>query len=373
MKCVHVVGARPNFMKAAPVLSALNCIPGVIQRLVHTGQHYDSNMSKIFFSQLGIVEPDINLKVGSASQAVQTATVMIRLEEYLLKEAPDLVLVYGDVNSTVAAALVCSKMRIPIGHVEAGLRSCDRSMPEEINRILTDQISDFLFTPSVDGNENLIREGISSRKIHFVGNVMIDTLIKLLPQAESIWKNLSRKLKLEVNSYGLVTLHRPSNVDNPEVLRRIMEALQSMSKQIPLLFPMHPRTFRNLRRFTLEEQKANINVMEPMGYLEFLALQKNAVLVVTDSGGIQEESTFLGIPCLTLRENTERPITVNEGTNYLIGMDLDRLQSVFHDILYGKDRKGSIPLLWDGRSALRIAQIIADFFNLDEREQTPQK
>lgn len=362
MKCIHVVGARPNFMKAEPVLSALSGMPGITQKLVHTGQHYDANMSRVFFHQLGLPEPDVNLEVGSATNTVQTATIMTRLEKYFREDMPDLVLVYGDVNSTIASALVCSKMGVPLGHVESGLRSFDRSMPEEINRILTDQISDFLFTPSVDGNENLVREGISSNKIYFVGNVMIDTLVKLIDKAESIWKGLSGQYGVKAKNYGLVTLHRPSNVDNPDVLRPLGETLQVMAKKLPLIFPIHPRTRGNLRQFKLEDRFKAVHLVEPLGYLEFLALQKNAALVVTDSGGMQEESTYLGIPCLTLRENTERPITVTEGTNYLIGREMDQLQSVFNEILAGKAKKGSIPPYWDGNTGKRIAKIIAESF-----------
>lgn len=360
MKCIHVVGARPNFMKVEPVLSALSSIPWVTQKLVHTGQHYDANMSKVFFHQLDLPEPDINLEVGSATHAVQIAAIMTRLEEYFRVEMPDLVLVYGDVNSTVAAALVCSKNSILIGHVEAGLRSFDRSMPEEINRILTDQISDFLFTPSVDGNENLVREGISSSKIHFVGNVMIDTLLRLLNKAESIWEDISKRFDVKSNSYGLITLHRPSNVDNPDVLKPLLETLQVMAERLPLIFPIHPRTNSHLKQFKMEGKLRAVNFIEPLGYLEFLALHKNATLVVTDSGGIQEESTYLGIPCLTLRENTERPITITQGTNYLIGRKMDILLSTFHEILNGKAKKGSIPPFWDGNTGKRIAKIIEE-------------
>ena len=365
MKCYHVVGARPNFMKVGTVISALRDFPAICQKLIHTGQHYSMNMSKVFFDQLGLSEPDFNLEVGSASHTVQTATIMMRLEEYLKQEEPNLVLVYGDVNSTVAAALVCSKMNISIGHVEAGLRSFDRAMPEEVNRIITDRIADLLFTPSVDGNENLCREGISSEKIHFVGNVMIDTLIRLLPQAETIWKDVSETFHVKPRAFGLVTLHRPSNVDDPEALRWCVTAFQDMAERIPLIFPIHPRTRKKLQQLDLEDKIKDIILVEPIGYLEFLSLQKNATLVITDSGGIQEESTFLGVPCITLRNNTERPITVNEGTNYLVGHEWEKLFSVFDQVLSGKAKKGTIPPLWDGCTGKRIAQIIAQDFGIE--------
>ena len=355
MKILHVVGARPNFMKAAPVMDALSKRGGVTQVLVHTGQHYDLNMSEVFFRQLGMPEPDFNLGVGSESHAVQTAQIMMRFEEVVLSERPDLVLVYGDVNSTVAAALVCTKLGIRLGHVEAGLRSFDRTMPEEINRLLTDQIADMLFTPSVDGNENLAREGVSSEKIHFVGNVMIDTLIRLLPEAKG------SKLKaegLEDKNYALVTLHRPSNVDEPEMLIKIMKTLEEISEDLPVIFPIHPRTRRRLSDLKLKTDNLNLRLIEPVGYLEFLALQKSATVVITDSGGIQEETTFLGVPCLTVRENTERPVTVEAGTNVLVGQDMKRLKKEVYKILDGKAKKGSVPPLWDGKASERIAEVV---------------
>lgn len=355
MKILHVVGARPNFMKAAPVMDALSKRGGVTQVLVHTGQHYDLNMSEVFFRQLGMPEPDFNLGVGSESHAVQTAQIMMRFEEVVLSERPDLVLVYGDVNSTVAAALVCTKLGIRLGHVEAGLRSFDRTMPEEINRLLTDQIADMLFTPSVDGNENLAREGVSSEKIHFVGNVMIDTLIRLLPEAKG------SKLKaegLENKSYALVTLHRPSNVDEREMLIKIMKTLEEISEDLPVIFPIHPRTRRRLSDLKLKTDNLNLRLIQPVGYLEFLALQKSATVVITDSGGIQEETTFLGVPCLTVRENTERPVTVEAGTNVLVGQDMKRLKREVYKILDGKAKKGSVPPLWDGKASERIAEVV---------------
>jgi UDP-N-acetylglucosamine 2-epimerase (non-hydrolysing) len=362
---LHVVGARPNFMKAASVVKALNSSKQVHQVLVHSGQHYDGNMSEIFFHQLGLPEPDINLEVGSGTHAVQTAQIMIRLEPVLLHQKPDIVLVYGDVNSTVAAALVCAKLLIPVGHVEAGLRSFDRSMPEEINRLLTDQISDFLFTPSEDGNKNLIREGIPDRKIYFVGNVMIDTLIRLLPRAQSRWKHLHSRLYVENGSFGLVTLHRPSNVDEKWILKKILLALDWISKLIPLVFTVHPRTKNRIHDMNIITNNKNLQMVEPLGYLDFLALQKHAKMLITDSGGIQEETTFLGVPCLTVRENTERPVTVKQGTNILVGQDMDCLKREVKLILDGQQKSSSIPRFWDGSASERIADIISRNSSLD--------
>jgi UDP-N-acetylglucosamine 2-epimerase (non-hydrolysing) len=350
---LHVVGARPNFMKVAPVHAALADKVNVRQTLVHTGQHYDANMSDLFFQQLGLPEPDINLGVGSASHTVQTARIMLELERILLERKPDLVLVYGDVNSTVSAALVCAKLLIPIGHVEAGLRSGDRTMPEEINRLITDQLADLLFTPSVDGNENLAHEGVSAQKIHFVGNVMIDTVIRLLAHTEGVQPNVSPP-------YALVTLHRPSNVDFLETLSCITNTLRAISRQIPVVFPVHPRTRQRLDEFNLSLQEdSRLHLLDPIGYVEFLNLQRHATVVITDSGGVQEETTFLGIPCLTVRENTERPVTVTLGTNKLVGKDMRLLVDEVNRILGGNARTGQIPPLWDGRASERIAHIIS--------------
>ncbi|MDP8293127.1 MAG: UDP-N-acetylglucosamine 2-epimerase (non-hydrolyzing) [Candidatus Orphnella occulta] len=352
MLVLHVVGARPNFMKAAPVIEALSKKENVFQLLVHTGQHYNTNMSDIFFDQLGLPEPDINLEVGSDSHAVQTANIMVRIESILLKEKPDIVVVYGDVNSTVAVAIVCAKLIIPVAHVESGLRSFDRTMPEEVNRILTDQVADLLFTPSIDGNENLLREGINPVKIHFVGNVMIDTLVRLLPKAKMpTIKNLP-------NDYALVTLHRPSNVDDPQMLVQILKALEEINSDIPIVFPIHPRTRKLILSFDINVDFMRGRMIDPVGYLEFLFLQKNATAVITDSGGIQEETTYLGVPCLTVRENTERPVTVDIGTNILVGQDMDRLCNEMSKILKGRPKKGAIPDFWDGKAGLRIADII---------------
>jgi UDP-N-acetylglucosamine 2-epimerase (non-hydrolysing) len=323
------------------------------QRLVHTGQHYDANMSDVFFQQLGLPQPDVSLGVGSGSHAVQTAQIMIRFEEVVEAKRPDLVLVYGDVNSTVAASLVCAKLRIPVGHVEAGLRSFDRTMPEEINRLMTDQMADLLFTPSPDGDANLLREGIAPDAIHQVGNVMIDTLVRLLPQTQL------PQVEALAARYALVTLHRPSNVDDEAMLRRLMATLQEVSEELQVVFPIHPRTRARLQTFALAVvDHARFLWLDPLGYLEFLALQRQATFVITDSGGVQEESTYLRVPCLTVRENTERPITVEVGTNVLVGQDMERLRAEVDRIVAGTFKTGRIPPLWDGRAGERIAEVI---------------
>ena len=313
MHILHVVGARPNLMKVAPVLSALRQYPKIKQSLIHTGQHYDTNMSDVFFQQLEIPAPDVNLGVGSGSHARQTADIMSRFEPIVLERKPDMVLVYGDVNSTVAAALVCSKLQIKVGHVEAGLRSFDRGMPEEINRLVTDQLADLLFTPSEDGDQNLAREGIPASKVYRVGNVMIDSLVRLLPVA------MEKKLKGLPDRYVLVTLHRPANVDDDRILKIILGYLLELNSQVKVVFPVHPRTRKRIADFGIEVSK--LNLLDPLPYIEFLSLQRRATVVVTDSGGIQEETTYLNVPCLTLRSNTERPITVTVGTNILVGQD----------------------------------------------------
>ena len=361
---LHVAGARPNFMKVAPVMVALENQQGMNQTLVHTGQHYDISMSDVFFDHLGLPAPDYNLGVGSGSQAVQTAKIMIALERNLLGLRPDLVLVYGDVNSTLAAALVCSKIGMPFGHVEAGLRSFDRTMPEEINRMLTDQIADLLFTPSSDANQNLSQENVSNEKIHFVGNIMIDTLILSSPEAEARWPILTKKLPvgsddLERGNYLLVTLHRPSNVDDLKRMSDIISTLQEISEKIPVLFPMHPRTKKQIEKTEFRSIGSQLFMINPMGYLDFLALQSHAKLLITDSGGVQEETTYLGVPCLTLRTSTERPVTVTMGTNTLVGDDMERLKLEVTHILENGGRKGRVPPLWDGKAGVRIANVIA--------------
>jgi UDP-N-acetylglucosamine 2-epimerase (non-hydrolysing) len=360
MRILHVVGARPNFVKAAPVMAALAAHRDAAQLLVHTGQHYDLMMSEVFLEELSLPRPDVNLEVGSASHASQTAQVMLRLEKVLLNRRPDLVLVYGDVNSTLAAALVCAKLGIPIGHVEAGLRSFDRTMPEEINRVLTDQMADLLFTPSADGDENLVREGVPRERIHRVGNVMIDTLARLLPLAVQRWDD--RLASTVPGQYALVTLHRPSNVDDPTSLSRTVNALARISERLPVLFPVHPRTRARLDAASPDigtaEARDGLHLMEPLGYLDFLALMRHAAVVITDSGGIQEETTFLGVPCLTVRENTERPITITLGTNTLVGQDNGRLCQEVDRVLQGHGKRGQIPPLWDGHAADRIAEVV---------------
>ncbi len=353
MHTLHVVGARPNFMKVAPVVRALGARSGIQQTIVHTGQHYDANMSDVFFRELGIPEPDVNLQVGSGSHAQQTAGIISRFEAVVLERKPDMVLVYGDVNSTVAAALVCAKLGIRVGHVEAGLRSFDRTMPEEINRLLTDQLADLLFTPSEDGNENLAREGVPEHKVHLVGNVMIDTLVRLLPKAKE-------QMPAGVpESFVLVTLHRPGNVDDSDFMRAILHELDEISRRVPVLFPIHPRTRQRLLDFGLTANgNANLRLTEPLSYLQFLALQTRAAVVITDSGGIQEETTYLGVPCLTVRENTERPITETVGTNFLVGRDMGLLRKELQNVVDGKRKLGQVPPLWDGRAAERIADIV---------------
>jgi UDP-N-acetylglucosamine 2-epimerase (non-hydrolysing) len=352
MHILHVIGARPNFMKFAPVYRALRDCQSK-QTVVHTGQHFDFNMSDVFFQQLDVPAPDINLRAGGGSHAQQTSAIVARFEPVVLECAPDIVLVYGDVNSTVAAALVCSKLRIAVGHVEAGLRSFDRTMPEEINRLVTDQLSDLLFTPSEDGNVNLVREGVAAQKIHLVGNVMIDSLVRMLPKAE-------QSLPADIPArYALVTLHRPANVDEIDWLTATLKVLNDLAGQLPILFPIHPRTRQRLNSTTfLKSAHSDLRLMDPLPYLEFLALQTRATVVITDSGGIQEETTYLGVPCLTMRENTERPITIFSGTNILVGRDPQRMQSEVKRIIAGARKQGTRPPLWDGKAAERIATIV---------------
>jgi UDP-N-acetylglucosamine 2-epimerase (non-hydrolysing) len=350
MRILHVVGARPNIVKVAAVHAGCR-EAGLAQVVVHTGQHYDANMSAVFLDQLGLPAPDVDLGVGSGTHAEQTARVMTRLEPVLLERDPDWVIVYGDVNSTVAAALVAAKLPIPVAHVEAGLRSFDRTMPEEVNRVLTDQLSDLLFTTGEDGDANLAHEGVAAARVRRVGNVMIDTLVRFARLAEAM------VLPSHPKEYGLVTLHRPSNVDDPESLRRIMGSLARISARLPIVFPVHPRTRRILDRLVDVPEAPRLWLVEPLGYLEFLNLESKARVVITDSGGIQEETTFLGIPCLTLRPNTERPITVTLGTNKLSSPDA--LESDVDAVLDGRARKGVVPPLWDGHAAERIAAVMA--------------
>jgi len=352
MKILNVVGARPNFMKIAPIVEQMRQTPELRGILVHTGQHYSEGMSDVFFRDLGIPVPDVHLGVGSGSHAEQTARIMVEFEKICLQEQPDLVLVVGDVNSTMACTIVAAKLHVPVAHVEAGLRSFDRKMPEEINRVVTDALSSLLFTTSRDADENLKREGVDGSKIFFVGNVMIDTLLKHREKAAALQIDKPRK-------YALVTLHRPSNVDNPQVLRPILEALYEISNSMPVLFPIHPRTAKSVQSLGLSLN--GIRTMEPLGYLEFLNFEANATIVLTDSGGLQEETTILGIPCLTLRENTERPVTITHGTNMMVGPDKTRILEGFRRIISGDWKPSGPPELWDGHAAQRIVRIIRDF------------
>lgn len=359
MKIVSVVGARPNFMKIAPIIRAVASQRSMEHLLVHTGQHYDEKMSKSFFKDLGIPKPDVNLEVGSGSHARQTAEIMMRFEPVLLKYKPDLMIVVGDVNSTLACSVVASKLRVAVAHVEAGLRSLDRDMPEEINRLVTDAITDIFFTTSPDADQNLIKEGIAKNRIFFVGNVMIDTLMHNLTKASQ--SHILQNLDLKPRRYALLTMHRPSNVDDPKILKRLASALTTINQDIPVVFPMHPRTRHNLKNPALKnlsDQLSHLKLIEPLGYLDFLSLMKNAKFVLTDSGGIQEETTVLGIPCLTLRENTERPITITQGTNVLVGSDPKKILSEAKKIFAGRYKKGRRPKYWDGKSAQRIVETL---------------
>ena len=354
LKVINVVGARPNFMKVAPIVEAMKRREREFTPLVvHTGQHYDAAMSDAFFRDLDLPQPDVYLGVGSTSHAAQTAAIMERFEPVVLREQPDWVLVVGDVNSTLACALVCVKLGVKVAHVEAGLRSRDRTMPEEINRLLTDQIADLLFTPSSDADENLRAEGIPPERIRFVGNVMIDSLLKHLPRA----KESTIRQDLQLDEYAVLTLHRPSNVDDSRTLKRILDALEEVGKRIPVIFPVHPRTLKMITELGLADRfldAKGLLLIDPLGYLDFLNLYSGARLVLTDSGGIQEETTVLGIPCLTLRENTERPITVTMGTNTIVGTDPVKIIAAAFAALNETARQAvSIPL-WDGHTAERI-------------------
>lgn len=364
MKIFTVAGARPNFMKVAPLLKEFDRCDGITAELVHTGQHYDYEMSKIFFDELGIPEPDFHLGVGSGSHAQQTANVMTAFEKALEQEHPDWVVVVGDVNSTMACTIVANKMGIRVAHVEAGLRSYDRRMPEEINRVLTDRIADLLLTPTVDGNMNLIKEGVSEEKICFVGNIMIDTLFNM--RERSGRSTILADLGIEEKQYGLVTLHRPSNVDQKQTLTDFVELLEVTSNDMPAVWPVHPRSKKQARSFGLWERLQaveNLHLLEPVGYLDNVNLMDHARLVLTDSGGMQEETTALGVPCLTARENTERPITVTEGTNTLVGTDKRKILSHIKKLMSNgtADSKASRPLYWDGNTAKRITDAILNY------------
>lgn len=357
MKIAAVVGARPNFVKIAAILSAFRKYPDVHCVLIHTGQHYDRNMSGSFFTELELPDPDINLGVGSGGNAAQTGQIMVRLAAVLEADRPDLVLVVGDVNSTVAAALVAVKLNIPVAHVEAGLRSFDRTMPEEINRIVTDAVSEYCFTSEPAANDNLAREGVPGERIHYVGNVMIDTLFRFRPRAAT--SSILEQLDLKPGAFAVLTLHRPSNVDDPATLADVLRATSTVRRDVPLVFPVHPRTGERLQQFPeLCGDGDGLRPIAPLNYLDFVQLMANARCVLTDSGGIQEETTALGVPCLTLRANTERPITVTSGTNRLVGADADAIAKAWQDITQGRWPVTRLPEMWDGNAADRIAKVV---------------
>lgn len=360
-KILNIVGARPNFMKIAPIHKRMLANSALQPILVHTGQHYDTAMSHVFFAELGLPEPDIYLGIGSGSHGEQTARLVLDLEKVMLQQKPDLVVVVGDVNSTMAAAIDAAKLGIPIAHVEAGLRSFDRSMPEEINRIVTDSLAQYLFVTEESGTQNLLREGISAEQIHFVGNVMIDTLMSHKDKAMS--SNVVAELGLEEYAYLLVTLHRPSNVDTDAGLSMILKALRKLQEDIAVVFPIHPRTRKMIEAYGLSGyigSMRNLRLIEPLGYADFLRLMHDACAVLTDSGGIQEETTALGVPCITVRHNTERPVTVSLGTNTLVGQDPEKIVSITREAINGQPKQGTMPPLWDGRAAERICQIIGN-------------
>jgi UDP-N-acetylglucosamine 2-epimerase (non-hydrolysing) len=371
LKIVTVVGARPNFIKISPIMEQLQRYDDFSPILIHTGQHYDETMSKLFFEELGIRKPDFNLQVGSGSHATQIAEIMRRFEAVLLQEKPHLVLVVGDVNSTIACALTAAHLHIPVAHVEAGLRSFDRTMPEEINRLLTDQIAEYLFTTEASATENLLREGIPPEKIFFVGNVMIDSLLRFRDKAarSTILQQLCLRENGTPKPYALLTLHRPSNVDDEMTLQTIFEAIKTLARDIPIIFPVHPRTVSRLREQGLQmilqigevkQSARDILCINPLGYLDFLCLMSHARLVLTDSGGVQEETTALCVPCLTLRENTERPVTIQQGTNKLVGRDKDTIVKAGCEALVKPHLPTTLPDLWDGKAAERIVLIIRD-------------
>ena len=372
MRVIHlIVGARPNFMKMAPLYKELSLYQNRYEPLIiHTGQHYDEKMSQLFFNDLAMPKPSAYLNVGSGTQGKQTARIIERYEDLILAgDKPDLIIVAGDVNSTIACALVAKKLQIPVAHLEAGLRSYDEKMPEEINRVLTDRISDILLTPSLDANENLIKEGINPEKIHFVGNIMIDSLIGHEKKAEL--SDIFDKLTMSQDeSYALVTLHRPSNVDDYNGLKMLLTSLVEIGKHIKIIFPMHPRTKKNIQDFGLSNyvnSSKNLIIIEPLGYFDFLKLEKNTKLILTDSGGVQEESTYFRVPCLTLRENTERPITITEGTNQLVDLNVTSIVNKSLEITEGKVKQGKIPKHWDGKTAERVVMVLDKWF--EERDK----
>ncbi len=361
MKIISIAGARPNFMKIAPLMEAMGAHESIEPMLVHTGQHYDERMSDLFFKQLGIPEPDMNLEIGSASHAVQTAGIMTAFEPICLEHKPDAVLVVGDVNSTIACGLVAVKLGIKLVHVEAGLRSGDRAMPEEINRVLTDSISDMLFCTEPAGVKNLIAEGVSPERVFLVGNVMIDTLLKNKAKADE--STILDEIGVVPGAYAAMTIHRPSNVDDPVVFARLLDAIDVIQKEMPIIFPIHPRTRNNIAKMGFTdriEAMGNLRLIEPAGYMDFLKLTSNAKLVLTDSGGIQEETTILKVPCITMRENTERPITTEVGSSQLVGTDPVKILEAYRKVIEGQWRTPQVPELWDGKAAERIVKIIVE-------------
>ena len=357
---ILVVGARPNFMKVAPVVRQLRRYPEMFRtKLIHTGQHYDADMSDVFFEELDLPKPDRFLGVGSGSHAEQTGKVMIAFERVCIEERPDLVIVVGDVNSTMACAITAKKLCVPVAHVEAGLRSRDWTMPEEINRVVTDSICDLLFTPSHDANENLLREGVAPDRIHFVGNVMIDCLLQQLPKARH--RATLKRIGLEKHNYAMLTLHRPSNVDDSKVLTDIVTTTIELSKKLPVVWPIHPRSRKNLENYGLLSQlKSNkeLKLLNPLGYLDMLSLSRSARVIITDSGGLQEEATVLGVPCITLRDNTERPVTVEAGANKVVGNQPDKIRAALLAVLDGVKQQIRVPELWDGNASTRIANVL---------------
>lgn len=375
---VLVVGARPNFMKAAPILDALEQFPAIDVQLVHTGQHYDPQLSDVFFEELGLRQPDAHLQVGSGTHAAQTGQIMVRFEAYLTErksagKSVDRLVVVGDVNSTLACSLVAAKMEIPIAHVEAGLRSRDRSMPEEVNRIVTDSLSDLLLCSEPAGVDNLRAEGHPPQNVRLVGNTMIDTLLRF--RATALERPTLEALGLLPGGYGVVTLHRPANVDDPVWLAELVRTLAQISRKLPMVFAVHPRTADRLQQLGLNESSLGdrVRMLGPQGYLDFLCLTSQAKLILTDSGGLQEESTALGVPCMTLRPNTERPITVDEGTSMLIGRDLNRLRACVDAVLEGEFPLGRRPALWDGKAGVRIAEALAESLGVRASARPVQK
>jgi len=360
MKIISVAGTRPNFIKIAPLNKEFSRYSRrVNHKICHTGQHFDEKMSKVFFSELNLPKPDFYLGVGGGSHAVQTARIMVEFEKVLLVEKPDLIIVVGDVNSTMACSIVASKLNRKIAHVEAGLRSFDRIMPEEINRMVTDTLSDFLFVSEKDGLENLKREGVSDSKVFFTGNIMIDSLVHYMDRINQ--SNIMPEYQLDKQDYILVTFHRPSNVDSYSDIKSLGDLLNFLAEKRKIIFPIHPRTLKNIQTHELwDKMHPNVIITDPLGYFDFLALMKNAELVITDSGGIQEETTYLGVQCLTVRDNTERPVTVDIGTNQLVGTDINAIKRAAFEVMNGKIKKGRIPRLWDGKTAERIVNIIME-------------